>query len=107
MNDVRDVELALTSFPHLEVKTKIQLWHSYDQVLSVQVLDLSYNQLSSTALVKLGALPRLRELNLSGLHSFFAEKQLIYTCVGNELSSLPAEMSRMGQEYEYDAWLVS
>ncbi|XP_065830677.1 X-ray radiation resistance-associated protein 1-like [Oscarella lobularis] len=64
MNDVRDVELALTSFPHLEV------------------LDLSYNQLSSTALVKLGALPRLRELNLSG----------------NELSSLPAEMSRMGQE---------
>ena len=81
MNDVRDVELALTSFPHLEVKTKIQLWHSYDQVLSVQVLDLSYNQLLSTALVKLGALPRLRELNLSGFALVFCGKAIdLYMC---------------------------
>lgn len=83
---VREIEMTLnlmnnliispTDYPHLEVSNGK---HAYMYVyLCVQVLDLSYNMLSTSDLSQLGHIRNLKALHLSG----------------NSLKSLPSDMGK-------------
>lgn len=93
---------AFTSFPSLE-ELEIPLNSiSYIHIIPglfehLQYVDLSFNNLYDEAIVALGILPALKEVHLTGKHIILLVQHYFVCIIGNNLVTLPVEMTRPHQ----------